>query len=407
MRILHTADWHLGKKFDTLDRSQEFDLFLEWLITAIQLHQVDTLLLAGDVFDTGSPSNQAQKQYFDFIKRLTKTCCQQMVVIGGNHDAVSTLHAPKSLLEICNVQVVGGVPEHQQEQLIPLLDEAGKIVAVIAAVPFLRDKDIRLSVAGENNAERMQRISEGIANHYQSLVPLLEAHIANGIPIIATGHLFAAGGLVSDSEKEIHVGSLGQFNAHLFPKEYQYIALGHLHKPQTVAGLTHIRYSGSPIPLSFSEAGDQKVAVLIDIFNQQPLQITEIPIPVFRPLFRVKGTLEEVIQQLKKVTPPDSAPLPPWVEVQVLTDQYLPHLEEQLQIVIQHIEGIHLLVKQIKPTSLPGIGELGTSYQDIAHLSATDVFLLRCKSMLPNENHELMLQTFSEAMQLMQESNID
>jgi exonuclease SbcD len=217
MRILHTADWHLGKKLDQHDRSEEHQRFLQWLLQTIQLQKVDTLIIAGDIFDTGSPANETLRMYYNFLKQLMQTNCRQTIIIGGNHDSISTLNAPRELLKALEIHVVGGVPDKAEEQIIPLSDENGDIQVVIAAIPFLRDRDVRLSVAGESAVEREQRIKEGIANYYQNLLPLLEEYKKNNIPLIATGHLFAQGATASESEKEIHVGSLGQIPASSFP----------------------------------------------------------------------------------------------------------------------------------------------------------------------------------------------
>ncbi len=206
MRILHTADWHLGKKLDHAERTDEHQDFLDWLIEKLNKENIDVLIVAGDIFDTGSPSNTALQQYYSFLSNVRNTCCKEVIIIGGNHDSMSTLDAPKELLRYFNVHVVGGVPEMFTDQIIKITDKEGKLELVVCAVPFLRDRDIRLSITGETTEERLERITGGIRKHYHGFIEHIAAYKSQGIPVIATGHLFAAGASTSDSEKEIHVG---------------------------------------------------------------------------------------------------------------------------------------------------------------------------------------------------------
>ncbi|MDX5347081.1 MAG: exonuclease subunit SbcD, partial [Hymenobacteraceae bacterium] len=209
MRVLHTSDWHLGQRLVNNERTEEHRLFLNWLIKTICDQEIDLLLIAGDIFDTGFPSNTALKLYYDFLREVKQTCCRDIVIIGGNHDSVSTLNAPAELLRHFNVHVVGGAPADAADEVVLIRDPSGAVGAVVCAVPFLRDKDVRLSIPGESDEQRETRLKQGICDHYTRLVPLVQPYKQQQIPVIATGHLFAAGGSTSDSEKEIHVGNLG------------------------------------------------------------------------------------------------------------------------------------------------------------------------------------------------------
>ena len=111
MRILHTADWHLGKRLEQSERTDEHQAFLDWLILTLQTENIDVLIVAGDVFDTGSPSNTAFEQYYGFLRRVKDTSCREVIIIGGNHDSISTLNAPSTLIKYFNVNIIGGVPE--------------------------------------------------------------------------------------------------------------------------------------------------------------------------------------------------------------------------------------------------------------------------------------------------------
>ncbi len=405
MRILHTADWHLGKKLDQNDRSQEHQMFLDWLLDTIQALQIEALLIAGDVFDSGSPANETLRMYYNFLVRLRQTCCRHAVIIGGNHDSISTLNAPKELLRALQVHVVGGVPDQPAEQIIPLTNAAGETEAIVVAVPFLRDRDVRLSIPGESALEREQRIREGIAAHYHKLLPLVADYLNQNIPVIATGHLFAQGAAPSDSEKEIHVGSLGQVPASAFPNEFAYIALGHLHRPQSVGGIPQIRYSGSPIPLSFSEAQDEKQVVILHALPQQGLNFETITVPVFRKLLRLAGNPEKVKQlALPLQILPTAGELPAWIEVQVHTQNLLTRLQDELQEIFNNKPGFgQLFVRQLRLREATGIGETDTGYHHLVDMSPQHVFALRIQSLGEDPETEALESTFSEALQLLEE----
>lgn len=405
MRILHTADWHLGKKLDQHDRTEEHVCFLDWLLQTIQEKQIDALIIAGDIFDTGSPANETLRLYYNFLVQLRQTSCRQAIIIGGNHDSISTLNAPRELLKALQVHVVGGVPDNPEEQIIPLTNPAGETEAVIAAVPFLRDRDVRLSVAGESATEREQRIREGITSHYQNLLPLLEDYRVKNIPLIATGHLFAQGATASDSEKEIHVGSLGKLPASAFPDAFNYIALGHLHKPQMVGGQNHIRYSGSPIPLSFSESNDTKQIVMVETNGAGDLNVEKILVPNWRPLLRVNGNPDEVKQKLENLDftlQPNQ--LQAWIEVQVYTNSLLSQLQEELLDILQKKQGFgQLFLRQLRLREATGIQEVGTDYHQLVDMSPQYVFGLRLQSLGEDADIEALQSTFGEAMQLLEE----
>ena len=400
MKILHTSDWHLGKRLMHHERTDEHQHFLNWLLQVIRIEKVDVLVVAGDVFDTGAPSNAALKQYYDFLRALHLTGCKNVIITGGNHDSIATLNAPKELLKYFNVYVIGGVPENLEEEIIAVENAAGEVELVVCAVPFLRDKDVRLSVAGETAEEREQRIKDGICNHYKELVPFIEKYKVAGIPVIATGHLFAAGSSASDSEKEIHVGNLGQICGDQFPTEFDYVALGHLHRPQTVGGFGHIRYSGSPIPLSFSENDDRK-SVLLQKFEDSKLKdLIEVPVPRQRRLLRIKGSLEQV--QVRMLAFENDCPLPAWAEIQVDTESFIPNLEDNLRELLGSKTDLELVT--CRQNLIRGKVTLDSQIQEDLHLhdlQPKEVFRKRCEAEFPELNHDDLLQTFDELLENM------
>jgi exonuclease SbcD len=401
MKVLHTSDWHLGKRLLHHERTEEHQHFLNWLLETIKDENVDALVVAGDVFDTGSPSNTALKQYYDFLRALYVTGCRHVIITGGNHDSISTLNAPKELLRYFNIHVIGGVPADLQDEVIALKDNAGNVQLVVCAVPFLRDKDIRLSIAGETAGEREQRLKDGICNHYKELVTYIEPFKAAGIPVMATGHLFAAGSSTSESEKEIHVGNLGQICGDQFPVEFDYVALGHLHRPQIVGGMGHIRYSGSPIPLSFSENDYRKSILLLDFEAGKFAGLTEVPVPRQRRLVRFKGSLEKVQIQLLAFENSD-CPLPAWAEVQVETESYLPNLEENLRTILAGKTDLELVTcRQLRLSPKVTLDAQVQADLHLHDLQPKDVFRKRCEAEFPELNHTDLLQTFDELLENM------
>ena len=403
MRILHTADWHLGKRLEQSERTDEHQAFLNWLILTLKTEKIDVLIVAGDIFDTGSPSNTAFEQYYGFLRQVKDTCCREVIIIGGNHDSISTLNAPQSLLRYFNVHIIGGVPEEFTDQIIQVCDADGKPELVVCAVPFLRDRDIRLSVAGETAEERESRIKQGITDHYHKFIEHIISYKMNGVPVIATGHLFAAGSSTSDSEKEIHVGNLGQVGGDQFPVEFDYVALGHIHRPQVINKMEHIRYCGSPIPLSFSETEDRKQVVILEFQGAKMIGLKELEVPSYRKLIRIKGDLSQVTAKLKMLEDPETL-FPAWVEVQVETPGFIFDLEEQLNLIIadkRFIERIFPRQLRIKPAK--NLDEQSTESMTLTDLDPKSVFLKRCASEFPEEDLTDLLSAFNEVRERMLE----
>ncbi len=303
MRVLHTADWHLGQRFHNgHERLDEHGCFLRWLLETIEQEQIDVLVVAGDVFDTPNPPAAARALYYDFLARLRGSAtCHDVVIVGGNHDAAATLNASAGLLKTLRVHVVGGVPAHFEDQCLSLPHGAAAPRLVVAAVPFLRDADLRPLVPGETAAERETRLREALAEHYRRVaaVELVAGCRERGVPVLATGHLFAAGGTAGDAERDIHVGTLGQITADAFPPTFDYVALGHLHRPQVVGQKPHIRYSGAPVPLSFSESNfPQQVLLLTFEEGAARPAVRALAVPCTRRLLRLRGPLERVLEAI-------------------------------------------------------------------------------------------------------------
>lgn len=335
MKIIHTSDWHLGQSFFTKSRKAEHQAFLHWLLDQAEQQQVDAILVAGDVFDTGTPPSYARELYNQFV-----VACNQLgvtlVVLAGNHDSVSVLNESRQLLACLNTYVVASVTDQPEQQLLTLLCRDGSPGALLCAVPFIRPRDVLQSQAGDSGLAKRQALGEAIQQHYQQLHQLAVAkrtELDRPLPIIATGHLSAIGVSQSESVRDIYIGTLDGFAADAFPPA-DYIALGHIHRPQIVGKKPHIRYSGSPIPLSFDELGSSKQVLLVQFDHGTLDSITPLEVPRFQPMALLKGNLSQIEQQLADY--PDSTDLTEtdpitWLSIEVALDDYLSDLQQRIQ----------------------------------------------------------------------------
>ncbi len=381
LRVLHTADWHLGQRLCDQDRIAEHAAFLDWLLYTVQRERIDALIHSGDVFDSANPPAQALQAYYEFLARLmAETSCRCAIITGGNHDSPAVLNAPRILLAHHNIHVVG---DHDpKREIIRLYDKAGDPAAVVCAVPFLRDRDLRHSKAGERGPEREARIRESIGRIYAEAARSAKEKRPQGMAMIATGHLFAAGGVRNDSEKDIHViGNLGQVGVDSFPEEFDYVALGHLHRPQKVGGAEHVRYSGSPIRLDFSEHEDRKFCLLAEFGGGKLINVRELEFPEGRRLLRLRGETDELVHILQNL-PRHSGKFPMWIEVRVLLDQAAPELDHTMREALGAREDAQILKviaeTQYEKKSLDEIVEAAEKLED---LSEEEVFRRRCESL--------------------------
>jgi len=328
MRILHTSDWHIGRSLYGRKRYEEFEAFLNWISDYIEKENIDALLVAGDIFDTSTPSNRAQELYYRFLCKVSTSCCRHVVVIAGNHDSPSFLNAPKGLLRALNVHVVGSITENPEDEVITLTGPSNIPEAIVCAVPYLRDRDIRIAEAGESIEDKNSKLIEGVQRHYTDVCKLAEEkqRECGDIPIIGMGHLFTAGGktVEGDDVRELYVGSLGHVGGDVFPSCMDYVALGHLHVPQKVGEAEHIRYSGSPIPMGYGEANQEKKMVVLE-FNSRTPQISEYNIPCFQTLERISGGMGEIVERINELKSQASNA---WLEIEYTGNEIVGNMRE-------------------------------------------------------------------------------
>lgn len=375
MKILHTSDWHLGHRLHDQSQHEEQQLFLQWLQQTITGNQIDVLLLAGDVFDTGVPATQSQKLYYDFLVALQQTTCQHVVIVGGNHDAPGTLNAPKELLQALSVHVIGRATDNIADQLMNFT--LGNEKLQVAGVPYLRDQDIRKAVAGETFDELGDRYKSALVNHYNQIATLCEAKKDENTYTIATGHLFAIGGSTSDSEQSIYVGNLGDIGSEDFSPTFDYIALGHLHKPQIVDKRENIRYSGSPYKLSFSELSHTKQVLIVETEKAKLITVQPVDVPIFRTMQKLTGAQEQIMEQLHQLDEQNHQ-LTPWIEIQLTDHEHAAIVSQEIK---EHAAKLDLKVLKIglkQENRLKGLEKMVAESINVRELSPLEVFRQKC-----------------------------
>ena len=432
MKIIHTSDWHLDHSLYHRRRTEEFSAFLAWMLQTLAENNADVLVISGDIFNTRTPSVQAQEMYYDFLKRVRKdyvqgkSRCRHVVIVAGNHDSPAFLAAPREVLEFLEVYVITGV----ERNVLFLKNREETEAVLVAAVPFLPAREVTVSKDGETAEEKSRNLNLGIRDVYHEL--LAEARRvaaefgAENVPIITTGHLFTQGGKTGDEThssgfRELYVGSLEHFPADGFPDDFDYVALGHLHVPQRVAGREHVRYSGSPIPIDFSEAGGGKEVVLVEFLGSRrppgggelpkdarpaslppggrqlpsapfPAAITRVPVPCFQELRRIRGGLDEIQSEIQILKMADSEA---WLEVVYDGAEYVADLERKIA---EWVKDSRLEVLGIRNRSA-GRTMQGVFREDetLEHLDEENVFVRRLeqKNVLESQ-HEDLLEMFRE-----------
>ncbi|MUJ37947.1 exonuclease subunit SbcD [Aliivibrio fischeri] len=373
MRILHTSDWHLGQNFFTKSRRNEHQKFIAWLLEQVQENAINVVIIAGDVFDTGAPPSYAREMYNQFVVEMNKVNCE-LIVLGGNHDSVSTLNESKQLLAHLNARVIANTNDDLSTQLLTLPDSDGAVGAILCAVPFIRPRDVVTSVAGSTGVEKQQALGEAIKQHYYQLYQKaleLRKELNVEAPIIATGHLTALGVKQSDSVRDIYIGTLDGFAADGFPPA-DYIALGHIHRPQLVAKSEHIRYSGSPIPLSFDELKSQKQVVMVEFDKQDVIQITPINVPMFQQMKALKGDLDTIEKELAQFKECEETT---WLCIEVEVQDYLSDLQQRIQALTQDLNVEVLQLRRARNRSEQTLAQEKT--ETLAELMPFDVFTKR------------------------------
>jgi len=405
LKIVHTADWHIGKILHKHALREELLLFFNWLVEVLEEENIDLLLVSGDIFDLANPAVKDRKLYYQFLTKLIKLEIQ-VIITGGNHDAVGLLNAPQTILNELNITVVGGMEENIEDELIIVKNKSGDQDLVVAAVPFLRDKDLRSLEIDTQYKNRAEAIREGIKNHYSDLAAICEQKYGD-LPAIAMGHLFADGVDTSDSERDIHVGNAAAIDSSIFPDTFNYVALGHIHKPQIVGKNHYIRYSGSPIALSFSEKSDHKCLIILSVENGEIATPRFVEIPKFRSLVKFSGDLETITKKLTEFNP--DYPLRSFVEIEIIEEKFsdvtLARVDE---LVAKYSDDQSFTILKARTTFSEKAIDTTALFEEGVHiedLQAIDVFQKMMDHQVINEDQQTLLkEAFLEVMESVTQS---
>lgn len=406
MRLLHTSDWHLGQSLHNFERHYEHQRFLDWLLDAIVAEQADVLLIAGDVYDNANPSSASQKQLYRFL-RLAKERAPHLnlIIIAGNHDSPGRLDAPGPLLEAHGTRVIGAVQRladgsiDVESLVLPLTGRDGAVAAWCLAVPFLRPGDVPRA-AGEDGADPYLA---GIALLYKQAFELALSKRQDGQAIIAMGHCHMVDGqMSSDSERRIVIGGTEMLPAGIFDPAIAYAALGHLHLAQNVGKQEHIRYCGSPLPLSFAEVNYAHQILRIDLDGAALREIVPVPVPRAVELLRIPSKpapLAQVLEELDALSPPEVPPeQQPYLEVRVLLEQPEPGLRARIEAAL---DGKAVRLAKIETSTAArasSIEQEVMTLDQLEKLKPDDIFRQLYQQRFGNEAPADQLSAFAELM---------
>ncbi|MDI5888425.1 exonuclease SbcCD subunit D [Flavobacterium yafengii] len=408
MKILHTADWHIGQLFHEYDRTYEHQQFLNWLLVTLQTEQIDVLLISGDIFDISNPSASSIKMFYSFLNKAIKLNPDlQIVITAGNHDSASRLEAPKPLLESSNVHIIGFVEKDAegnidyQKLLVPIHDDSKNVKIWCLAIPFLRMGDYPTVLNCANP------YTEGVTALYKDAFEYASLKKQDGQTIIAMGHLHTHHAEVSDLDKteRLIMGGVECIPATAFHQDIKYVALGHIHKAQRIGGKEHIRYSGSPLPMSFSEL-NYKHQVIVFELDEEISELKSIEIPLSVPLQRIPQTplpLHEVIGLLDNLPIMDNnLQTVPFLEVRILLDGPEPALRHKVETALAG-KRVRLAKIDVKyPASTLQAPEFITP-DELSELQPIDVFgkvyQSRYNIDVPNDILQLFKQVAEEVNQ--------
>ncbi|MDF2488438.1 MAG: nuclease SbcCD, subunit [Pseudomonas sp.] len=403
MRLFHTSDWHLGQSLHGQERDFEHACFLGWLLGQLQLRQPDALLIAGDVFDTVNPPVKAQERLYEFIVKAHEQQPRlDIVMIAGNHDSGSRIELPAALMRRLRTHALGRVHWLDEGQLdserllIPLTNARGKVSAWCLALPFLRPAEVTGPLLGDDYLK-------GIAQVHQQLIAAALNKRKAGQALVAISHAHMAGGAVSeDSERSLIIGNAEALPAKLFDRAISYVALGHLHKPQRVNREDRIRYSGSPIPLSFAEIGYPHQVLEIELDGAELASIEPRLVPRAVALQRFgPAPLDELLVELAALPEPDLLEDPqrqPWLEVRVRLDKPQPDLRQQLEAALQG-KAVRLVRISAEYAAGNGRDDDGSGLIELGQLSPQDLFSRAWEQAYGSAVDEQVLSDFALLLQ--------
>jgi exonuclease SbcD len=394
MRMLHTSDWHLGACLEQVSREADHAQFLEWLAETVRAEQIELLLVAGDVFDSPTPSAEAQALYYRFLHRLRGTGVRQVVVVGGNHDSGARLDAPRELLAAFGVHVVGGLagPEDLERCLCPVPGAGGGTALVVAAVPFVHEWRLGFRPGAGDPEGLLAQLGAPFQRLYADLADLASERWP-GAPLVATGHLAVLGCARDEAPQEIHlIGTLGGLPAGIFDARYAYVALGHIHRGYAVGG-TRAWYCGSPLALNFKEGRSPRRVNRVDLDPGGGVRVQPLEVPGTRQVLEFSGTQEAVQAALAGLAWTEA--LPPMVKAEVQVEAPRPGVEEELRAFAERLEPRPVLV-QVKQARAAAPGDPRPAAARLEDLSPREVFRMLCA--VRGEAHAELAAAFEQLL---------
>ncbi len=412
MKILHTSDWHLGHTLHEHSREHEHLVFLDWLLDTLKAEQIEAMIISGDIFDSANPSAQSQKIWYGFLAAANRLMPDlEIIAIGGNHDSAARLSAPAPLLESMRIHVTGGLPYLEQggidwERLIfPLRNRDGSVEAFVIAVPFLRPADLPPGPADIEDA-----VIDGVRRRYAEAVNAARLLRREGQALITTGHCYLSGTALSElSERKILGGNQHALPVEIFDKDITYMALGHLHLAQTVGGFEHIRYSGSPLPLSVSEIHYTHQVCLVNIEQGRCISVKSLPVPRPVEFVRIPSTglipIDSLLLRIAAL--PDAGNTSeqqvwPYLEVAPLIDKPVPGLREEI---LKAVSGKAVRLVRIVPAPTSPSMPLNLTGAGLEDITPEEVFI-RCYQSRFNEQPPAEYSTaFNELLQQVEQGD--
>lgn len=431
MRILHTADWHLGHTLRDHSRTAEHRYFLNWLVATVVERRVDVLLIAGDVFDSANPPPAAWRMWFEFLGRLKQAQPHaQVVVIAGNHDSATRMEAPRELLSAFDVRVVGRLQRdtsgklQTQDVIVPLRDASGAVVAQCVAIPFLRASDViglaprpagDLARADDGEVlvprpsfeaqagDGADPLIEGMRALHEELFGAARSRLKEGQSLVAMAHGYLVGGALSElSERKVLGGNQHALPIDLFPDDCNYVALGHLHRPQMLAGKEHIRYPGSPIPLSMPERLHAHHVVFCDLLGAEREKVWSLRTPRLVEMTRIpeRGEVDaeealravEALDERDPDLPEEQRPL---VEVAIRLAQPSPSIAER---VARAMADKNARLVRVEVVLADGPKSAPRAPCDLASLSVEEVFVRRYRQQFEGDVPAPLMRAFRELL---------
>ncbi len=412
-RLLHTSDWHLGALFHDYARDDEEQRSIDAVIELARREAVDAVVIAGDIFDSVNPPATAQARYYRMLLRLKREAGVGCVlVIGGNHDHGLRLDGPRDVLAAVGAQVRGQLIREQPaaDAVVPITGRSGEVVGWAALLPYLREADLATVPPGASSAVIAERQAAALTDRLTAVRTALFSQ-ANGLPMIAVAHVFAAGGTLGGTERPVYgedvVGRLSRADVSPLATGCSYVALGHLHRPQSVAGHAHWRYCGSLLPMAMDETTVARQVLIADIPSDGgPAQVRAVPLPVVRRYARLSGDLPTVCAGITALMPPPAVvdqtdqekepELEPWCDVVVDLPSNDPSIVRDLAARVADRGWRALAIRRQARTSVPELGSSAAA-PDLRQWTPTEVFA----AVVRTQGHEPTEELYADFAVLM------